>query len=96
MTADLNLRKFRNALEETMDILRTILSIVLAIDCVALVIIILMQQGKSQGLGALAGANTDTYWSQNKSRSAEGHLRKITKILAVIFIVIAVVLNIKF
>lgn len=79
-----------------MGALRIILSIILAIDCIALVIVILMQQGKSQGLGALAGANTDTYWAQNKSRSAEGNLRKITKIMAVIFVVIAVVLNINF
>ncbi|MDO4622346.1 MAG: preprotein translocase subunit SecG [Eubacteriales bacterium] len=80
-----------------MDILRTVLSIIFAIDCVALVVVVLMQEGKDRGLGALAGvSNTDTYWSKNKGRSREGKLKRITCALAVIFVVLAVVLNVKF
>ena len=70
--------------------------IVLAVDCVALIWVALLQQGKGQGLGALAGGNTDTYWGKNKGRSEEGNLKKITAILAVIFFVLALVLNINF
>lgn len=54
-----------------------------------------MQEGKQQGLGAIAGA-ADTYWGKNKGRSMEGGLVKATKILAVLFFVLAVVLNLKF
>ena len=43
-------------------------------------VIVLMQEGKNNGLGALTGS-ADTYWSKNKGRSMEGMLVKITKIL---------------
>lgn len=73
--------------------LRTILTIVFIIICIALVVLVLMQEGKSAGLGAISGA-AETYWGKNKGRSMEGKLVKITTGLAVAFIVIAAVLNI--
>ena len=75
-----------------MDILKIVLMIIFAIDCIALTIIVLMQEGKSAGLGAIAGA-ADTYWGKNKGRSMEGRLVTGTKILVVLFVVIAAVLN---
>lgn len=60
---------------------------------VALSAIILMQEGKSQGLGAISGM-ADTYWSKNKGRSIEGNLEKFTKFAAVAFFVIALILDI--
>ena len=56
-----------------MEILRTILTVIYVIDCIALTVVVLMQEGKQQGLGAIAGIS-DTYWGRNKSRSAEGTL----------------------
>ena len=53
-----------------MQILRTILTILFVIDCIALTVVVLMQEGKSQGLGAIAGA-ADTYWGKNKGRSMD-------------------------
>lgn len=79
-----------------MSAIRIVLTILLAVDCVGLIVVVLMQQGKGQGLGALAGGNGDSYWERNKSRSAEGNLKKITRILAIIFFALAVVLNIPF
>ena len=78
-----------------MDILKTILTIIFAIDCIALSAIVLMQEGKTQGLGSIGGMSTDTYWGQNKGRSMEGALVRGTKILAILFIVLAAVLNLK-
>ena len=75
-----------------MQILRTILTILFVIDCIALTVVVLMQEGKSQGLGAIAGA-ADTYWGKNKGRSMEGGLVKATTIMGVLFFVLAVVLN---
>ena len=78
-------------------VIRTSLTVLFAIDCIALVVVVLMQQGKDQGLGALAGGMTsETYWGKNKGRSAEGNLKKATRIMAILFIVLAVVLNMKF
>ena len=39
--------------------------------------------------------STDTYWGQNKGRSMEGALVRGTKMLAILFIVLAAVLNLK-
>ena len=55
-----------------------------------------MQQGKSAGLGALAGGSSESYWGKNKGRSTEGMLAKITKISAVVFFVLGLVLNLNF
>jgi len=54
-----------------------------------------MQEGKTAGLGAIGGA-AESYWGKNKGRSMEETLVKLTKICAVLFIVLAAVLNIKF
>ena len=52
-----------------MEILRIVLNIIFVIDCIALTVVVLMQEGKSAGLGALAGGNSETYWGKNKGRS---------------------------
>ena len=75
-----------------MAVLKIILTGVFIIISIALTVIILMQEGKSAGLGAIAGA-ADTYWGKNKGRSMEGRLVTGTKILVVLFVVIAAVLN---
>lgn len=78
-----------------MDILRIVLTVVFVIDCIALAVVVLMQEGKQKGLGAISGM-ADTYWGRNKGRSMEGTLKKITKALAVVFMVLALVLNLNF
>ncbi|NWO21145.1 preprotein translocase subunit SecG [Oribacterium sp. oral taxon 102] len=69
------------------------LVIIFVILGVALSAIILMQEGKNQGLGAISGM-ADTYWSKNKGRSIEGNLEKFTKFAAVAFFAIALILDI--
>ena len=77
-----------------MEILKTVLMILLAIDCIALTIVVLLQEGKSAGLGTIGGmAHSD--WGQNKGRSMEGTLVKVTRVLAVLFILLALALNLK-
>ena len=77
-----------------MDILKIGITIIFVIDCIALSAVVLMQEGKSAGLGTIAGM-ADTYWGQNRGRSMEGTLVKVTKILAALFIILAAVLNLK-
>ena len=60
--------------------------------CIALTVLVLMQEGKSAGLGAISGA-AETYWGKNKGRSMEGKLVKLTKYLAIGFMVISIILN---
>ena len=77
-----------------METLKMVLMILFAIDCIALTAIVLLQEGKSAGLGTIGGM-ADPYWGQNKGRSMEGTLVKVTRVLAVLFIVLALVLNLK-
>lgn len=75
-----------------MAVLKTILTFIFIAVCVLLVVIVLAQEGKSAGLGSISGA-AETYWGKNKGRSMEGRLVKGTKVLAVLFMVLAAVLN---
>ena len=75
--------------------MRIFLTLIFILVCIAMVVLVLSQQGKDAGLGGLGGVG-DTYWSKNKSRSMEGKLVQITAILAAVFFVIAVILNLNF
>ena len=75
-----------------MAIAKTILTVVFIILSIVITVVILMQEGKSVGLGAISGA-ADTYWGKNKGRSMEGILVKLTRISVILFLLIAVVLN---
>ena len=75
--------------------MRIFLTIIFILVCIALTVIVLAQQGKDAGLGSIGGMG-DSYWSKNKSRSIEGKLAKYTKILAITFVVMAVILNLNF
>ena len=68
-----------------MQILRTILTVIFAIDCIALTVVVLMQEGKQQGLGGAISGAADSYWGKNKGRSMEGGLVRATTIMAVLF-----------
>ena len=76
-----------------MEILKTVLMIIFAIDCIALTAIVLMQEGKTQGLGTIGGM-ADSYWGQNKGRSMEGALEHFTRYGAIIFMLITLILNV--
>ena len=75
-----------------MGALRIVLTIFFILICLALVVLVLMQEGRSAGLGSISGA-AESYWGTNKGRSMEGKLVKITKILAVLFVLVSVILN---
>ena len=72
--------------------LRIVIQILFILICIVLTVIVLMQEGKSAGLGAISGA-AETYWGKNKGRSMEGKLVKFTKYLTIGFMVISIILN---
>ena len=75
-----------------MTILKYVLMVLFVLVCIIATVLVLMQECRSQGLGAIAGA-AETYWGKNKGRSMEGMLVKLTRIFVILFIVIAAVLN---
>ncbi|MCI8624814.1 MAG: preprotein translocase subunit SecG [Lachnospiraceae bacterium] len=76
-----------------MQVIRLIVTLIYVAVCIGLVVIVLMQEGKSAGLTGAINGVADTYWGKNKGRSMEGAMNKITKYLALAFIVISVLLN---
>ena len=68
-----------------------ILGIILLLLSVAIIVLVLLQEGKSAGLsGAIAGG-AETFFGKNKSRTMESKLLLITKIIAISFFVLALV-----
>ncbi len=64
--------------------LQLILSVLDVLVCVAMVALVLLQNGKSEGLGAMSGSS-DTFFGMNKGRSLDAKLQKLTVGCAVVF-----------
>ena len=56
------------------EILRTVINILFILDCIALTVIVLMQEGKSAGLGAIAGAKRYLLGERTKAVLWKEHL----------------------
>ncbi len=77
-----------------MSVIQIILSIIYVILGIAISVVILMQEGKSNGMGSAIGGMADSYWSKNRGRSMEGTLEHFTRYGAIVFMVITLILNI--
>lgn len=74
-----------------MTALQIVLAILTILVSIAIVILVMLQESKQQGLsGAIAGA-ADSFFGKNKGRTMEAKLEKFTKIAAVVFFVLALV-----
>mgnify|MGYP005775080113 FL=1 len=68
----------------------TALTIIHVIISLALIVVVLMQHGKQQGLsGAIAGG-AETFFGKNKGRTVDAMLKKFTAVVAVLFIISSV------
>jgi preprotein translocase subunit SecG len=74
--------------------LEMILTIVYIVVAVAIIAIVLLQEGKSAGLGSAFATSQDSYYNKNKGRTLEGKFEKWTKIAAAAFVVLALILMI--
>lgn len=72
--------------------MNTVLSILFVLVCVFLTAVVLFQEGKNQGLGSIGGL-AESYWGKIRGRSVEGTLEKLTRAAAVLFLLLAFVLN---
>ena len=75
-----------------MDYTKLILSIIDVAACLFLIAVVLLQSGKSAGLsGAIAGV-ADTFMAKNKAKSWDAKLAKMTKWVAILWVVLTLVL----
>ena len=74
-----------------MSILNIVLAVLLFVSAIFLIIAVLMQSGKDKGTGVVTGGSSETYFGKNKSKSKEKKLALLTTIVAIIFVVLAIV-----
>ena len=75
-----------------MSVLQIILSVLDIASALGIIILFLVQEGNDQGLGAVTGATSDSYYSKAKGRTLEEQLKRWTVICCVGFAVISVIL----
>lgn len=64
----------------------TVLGIILIIVSVALVVLVVLQEGKGRGLsGAISGGSSDTFLGKSKAATKQKKLAKLTIVAASVF-----------
>ena len=76
-----------------MSIWGIVLGVLLAIVSVAIIVVIILQEGNQQGIGAVTGVAA-SYFSKNKARSIDAFLSRWTKVFAAIFVIFVIALNV--
>lgn len=77
------------------DIINIVSAALLIITSVLMLIVIAMQESRQTGMsGAISGGSSDSYLGKNRGRTKDAALARITKILATIFFVVALAVNI--
>lgn len=73
-------------------ILEFVLGGILLVLAIALIIVIILQEGNTQGLGTITGG-ADTFLSKNKARSLDAFLARWTKVFVIGFVLIVIGIN---
>ncbi len=78
-----------------MDILKEIVTVLYVINCLVLIVICLMQSKDDEGAsGAIVGGSSSSFYEKNKGRTKEGMLKRLTIILAIVFVILTIALGI--
>lgn len=73
-----------------MTVATVVLGIILIVVSVALILIVLFQEGNQQNIATIQGG-TDTYFDKGKTRSKDEKLALVTRVLAIAFFVLVFV-----
>ncbi len=74
-----------------MSAVEVILNILMVISALVMIVTVLMQSSDSDGMGALTGGS-ETFFGKNKNNTLEGKLANATKISAIVFVVLAILM----
>ncbi len=77
-----------------MGTLINVISIIHVIISVFLIIVVLMQSGKTAGLSGSIAGGAESFFGKNKGRTIDGILSKWTTVVAVLFIITSVALSV--
>ena len=76
-----------------MGALKTVVMVLEVIASLALILVVLFQSGKSQGLSGAIGGIADSYMAKSKAKSLDAKLAKGTKWVGAVFIILTLVIN---
>mgnify|MGYP000862966492 CR=1 FL=1 len=74
-----------------MDVFEIVLAVLDILVCIALVLLVVFQEGNSQGLGAIGGG-AETFFGKSKGRSMDALLKKLTSVCAGLFAILTIAL----
>ena len=72
-------------------VIANVLIILMALISIAIIVVVMMQEGETGGVSAISGSNNDTFFGKNKGRTKEQILKRITLILGAVMLVLSVV-----
>lgn len=70
--------------------MHTFFIVLLIIDCIALVTVVLLQEGKSNGLSGAISGGAEQLFGKQKQRGVDLFLHRLTIILSVIFFLLMI------
>lgn len=70
-----------------------VLGALVLVAAIALVIVVILQEGNTKGVGVVSGG-ADTFFAKNKARSVDSFLRRFTKFFAIGFFVLVLAINV--
>ncbi|AMG20984.1 preprotein translocase subunit SecG [Staphylococcus saprophyticus] len=65
--------------------MHTLIMVLLILDCIALVTVVLLQEGKSNGLSGAISGGAEQLFGKQKQRGIDLFLHRLTIVLSVIF-----------
>lgn len=75
-----------------MEFVNVLLTILMVIASLALIASVLMQSSDENGMNALSGSTSESFFSKNKMSTLEGKMAMVTKISAIAFVVLALLM----
>ena len=75
-----------------MSAVQVVFGIILLLFSICIIIVVLLQEGHQQSLGAITGG-ADTFLSKNKARSVDAFLARWTKAIAIGFFILVIIIN---
>ena len=73
--------------------MHTLLLTLLVIVCIALIIVVLLQSGKSAGLSGAISGGAEQLFGKQKARGIDLVLHRVTVVLAILFFVLTIAVS---
>ncbi|PZJ82444.1 preprotein translocase subunit SecG [Staphylococcus aureus] len=73
--------------------MHTFLIVLLIIDCIALITVVLLQEGKSSGLSGAISGGAEQLFVKQKQRGVDLFLNRLTIILSILFFVLMICIS---